>query len=639
MADGDDLLVEIGLSEKRYLAVLNRLEASSNRSAKAIEGKFARQNAAFVRGAERANKSANAFANGGLKQISMQLSQVTQQGAVTGNYLQAMSVQAADIGLAFGTAGIAIGALIPVLYGVAQGFMASDEASEDMKLNIQGAYSDAKSAIEAAEEAQNRYRQAIELTGVAQQQVTPMILESLRQEAAAREALAALELARLERQRAALQATLDANRKRLDQMVSDAQIGLEIGAGSEDQFVNSQVERSRLDAVRAVLDANEDIVLEIREQQAELDLVNALMAQGHGEAAKMVEELIEAANSAERVATGIASVDFSSAISGAQALAERLDISLHKAMQIMGLVGAAAQAKADAEDPVLDPRDPRYNERTARIARIRGMMESGEFTNIGGYSTPEQKSTRSSGGGRRSSGSSGGKSDAQKAEATAMREVERYVEQTRTAVEEYRAELERLEDLKPFFEQAGQAEAYARAVQQVNEEFKRTQNEDLLRGIEDVSDAMAQAIMNGENMGAALKQVFQQIAMDLLSSGIQQMLMSLFGFSGSSGGIFGNLFAGMFDGGGNIPSGKWGIAGENGPEIIQGPASVTSTADTARIMSGGSSAEQKVHVTVGVDDEGSIRAFTQKSIARAAPQIAASANSALMRYLKENGAP
>jgi len=43
-------------------------------------------------------------------------------------------------------------------------------------------------------------------------------------------------------------------------------------------------------------------------------------------------------------------------------------------------------------------------------------------------------------------------------------------------------------------------------------------------------------------------------------------------------------FAGAFDKGGMIPSGKWGIVGEYGPEIVQGPASVTSRTDTAEMM-------------------------------------------------------
>jgi len=44
-------------------------------------------------------------------------------------------------------------------------------------------------------------------------------------------------------------------------------------------------------------------------------------------------------------------------------------------------------------------------------------------------------------------------------------------------------------------------------------------------------------------------------------------------------------FAGMFDKGGAIPNGRWGIVGEYGPELVRGPAMVTSRADTAAAMS------------------------------------------------------
>jgi hypothetical protein len=37
----------------------------------------------------------------------------------------------------------------------------------------------------------------------------------------------------------------------------------------------------------------------------------------------------------------------------------------------------------------------------------------------------------------------------------------------------------------------------------------------------------------------------------------------------------GDLFGGFFANGGNLGAGKWGIAGERGPELITGPASVT----------------------------------------------------------------
>lgn len=44
-------------------------------------------------------------------------------------------------------------------------------------------------------------------------------------------------------------------------------------------------------------------------------------------------------------------------------------------------------------------------------------------------------------------------------------------------------------------------------------------------------------------------------------------------------------FAGMYDSGGYIPRGRFGIAGENGPEIISGPANITSRRRTAALAS------------------------------------------------------
>ncbi|WP_029687043.1 phage tail tape measure protein [Tatumella saanichensis] len=44
-------------------------------------------------------------------------------------------------------------------------------------------------------------------------------------------------------------------------------------------------------------------------------------------------------------------------------------------------------------------------------------------------------------------------------------------------------------------------------------------------------------------------------------------------------------FAGMYDSGGYIPRGRFGIAGENGPEIISGPVNITSRRRTAALAS------------------------------------------------------
>lgn len=47
------------------------------------------------------------------------------------------------------------------------------------------------------------------------------------------------------------------------------------------------------------------------------------------------------------------------------------------------------------------------------------------------------------------------------------------------------------------------------------------------------------------------------------------------GFGASLGAGLGSLFGGVFADGGTLGAGKWGIAGEHGPELITGPATVT----------------------------------------------------------------
>lgn len=56
--------------------------------------------------------------------------------------------------------------------------------------------------------------------------------------------------------------------------------------------------------------------------------------------------------------------------------------------------------------------------------------------------------------------------------------------------------------------------------------------------------------------------------------GIFSGIGSLFSGGGLFGGI-GKIFGGFFANGGHLPSGKFGIAGEAGPEIVQGPAQIT----------------------------------------------------------------
>jgi hypothetical protein len=64
---------------------------------------------------------------------------------------------------------------------------------------------------------------------------------------------------------------------------------------------------------------------------------------------------------------------------------------------------------------------------------------------------------------------------------------------------------------------------------------------------------------------------------ELLRSQVQQLIAKTFGGLGLGGGAGGGggLFGGFFATGGMIPPGRFGVVGENGPELVSGPANVT----------------------------------------------------------------
>jgi phage-related minor tail protein len=116
---------------------------------------------------------------------------------------------------------------------------------------------------------------------------------------------------------------------------------------------------------------------------------------------------------------------------------------------------------------------------------------------------------------------------------------------------------------------------YTGAMAELEEQFANADVESntFTQAIDDIANSMADAIVSGENMGDALRGVFQQIARDLISSGIRSLLQNTFSFGGSKGGgFFGSLFGGLFGGfraeGGPVSSGNAYVVGEEGPELF-----------------------------------------------------------------------
>lgn len=126
--------------------------------------------------------------------------------------------------------------------------------------------------------------------------------------------------------------------------------------------------------------------------------------------------------------------------------------------------------------------------------------------------------------------------------------------------------------------------------------------------------AAAQAIMQAELASVSTLAAYAAAAAAagpggpaLLAAGTAQAAaMKTMGYA-SAAIIAAQGFAGMFDNGGNIGSGQWGIVGENGPEIVKGPVSVTSRKKTAAMAAsamGGGSGGTVINLTQNIYGNG-----------------------------------
>lgn len=107
--------------------------------------------------------------------------------------------------------------------------------------------------------------------------------------------------------------------------------------------------------------------------------------------------------------------------------------------------------------------------------------------------------------------------------------------------------------------------------------------------------SFADALTGAESFGDAMKNMMRGLAdsvVQAIGEMIAQWLILQAVQSSALGGLFGGgggggLFAGLFDSGGSIGAGQFGIVGERGPEIVHGPATVIGREQTADLRSGG----------------------------------------------------
>jgi hypothetical protein len=154
-------------------------------------------------------------------------------------------------------------------------------------------------------------------------------------------------------------------------------------------------------------------------------------------------------------------------------------------------------------------------------------------------------------------------------------------------------------------------------------------------GLEQLNDGLTRAIMGAESLGDVFSRVADQIIADLLRIAIQQAIIrplanSLFGDGGGGflGGLFGGggggsafeqAFAGFMASGGTIPTGKFAVVGEEGPELaFAGPGGVgiISNPDSRKLLSGAAGGPS-IAIPITIDATGADAA----AIARVNAQI------------------
>lgn len=138
------------------------------------------------------------------------------------------------------------------------------------------------------------------------------------------------------------------------------------------------------------------------------------------------------------------------------------------------------------------------------------------------------------------------------------------------------------------------------------QEAQKASAKEVAGEVKNAATSLLQAAIHGKD----LKETFAGIAESLASKELSKLLDGLIGGGDNGGGLLGGLLGGIggsaaadplggggllglltgalgslfHDGGGSIPANGVGIVGEFGPEVVRGPASVTSRRDTAAML-------------------------------------------------------
>ncbi|WP_340286707.1 hypothetical protein [Sulfitobacter pontiacus] len=355
------------------------------------------------------------------------------------------------------------------------------------------------------------------------------------------------------------------------------------------------------------------------------------------EGKEFYDQLLEATIQALNLAKIDISANIASGADEAARLAENLGVSLETARLI-----AASQAQ---EKSNLAAQYEQYGQ--GRVAGETLIRENSALYGGDGNVLPEPKVRRPRG--RSGSGRKGGREQEPlfNISEEALQNLHRQVEmlgKSKGEVAALTVKHKLLDEAKKrgldiTEELTAKIDAEAGAVGKLAEEYDLAR--DKIAAMEKIQgefkDSVIDAAMGGVDAMDAFTNSIKRAALEYLLFGEGMFAGGGSKSGGGFGGLLGGVFAGMFDKGGKIPSGKFGIAGENGPEIVRGPAMVTSTRATAAAMQGGGG---QMDVRVYVDDDGNWQAKVEQIsgsvVQNAAPSIVGQSVNASQRSFKNS---
>ena len=639
---------DIGITLNKLVRQLSRAEAQINKSANQAEKRWKTANEGiatsfrkpekaaqratrafdgFGRQASRSSRQAGHFALG-LRNVGLQLNQVAQQGAITGDYMRALSFQLPDLLLGFGTigifAGVAAGALQPLIMSL----LSTEEASKEAEDALKGLET-AMQALSSARSAANQPLVDLDMDfgpGFAQQ--AKAILEVQR---AIAEVNAQLELTRTTSAlagsvlsnvggRTADELELAAKMiTRLRDEIESLQLRDDTTAADVRETALALAEaRAELSSLDSLTDLFAEIAgdLEISEAAA-ADLAVAFArlndaTEGRDQAAairSLREQIIAAAGDTENLSEEWLTI--LSRLSQAEIAAlqlSRIDIA-------SGIGDAADEAERLADN----------------LTRAKGgKVYSGRGTSPGAGSTPIEQTLLRMGGEVAAPSSSKPASTATtsrtsgsaRAVDNSEREAQRVYDQTRTILERYNLEVEKLNRLRQEQPDIVTEEVYGRALDDAADAMERAIQQ--TRVLENTfASAFANMITSGESLSDTLRNLLNQLANMALTAGFQGLFGSVFGGIAPAFGV-----AGARASGGPVRAGMPYLVNENTPNsevfVPSTSGAVLNVQQAQRALSMGGGGGVVVNNTIPVDARGAqigVAEQIQAAIQQAAPVI------------------